>query len=548
MSSRRFFDRRRPSGRAPTKHRFGPGHLLLAVLAGAGYLLLSYIPLAGSELWLNVAWGSWILEHRALPSADPFVPLAAGMEVVDGEWLSQVILAAVDRVAGGEGLSLLFTLTVLATLLFLARACFVAGGSLFAGTLGALAILALAWGRFAALRPQSFGLLCFTALLWLVAANGAGDDEEEGAEAPKGRRLMLGVPLIFVLWANLDASFAAGWALLGCLFLGRVIDVLRRTRSPRAVLADSAMRRWLYVLEMAVAATLVNPYGVRLLVATHSAPGMDNLRQLPDWQPLEILGPGGRGLALSCVALLFLLRASHRRLAAAHVLLLLVFGWVAAHGTRFLGWYGLVFALVLAPHLADILDRWQQGRAGLWLADLARPSKIYLPLAIVLVWIALIFSPLGGAVLGHEGRTPRQLYGAAAPLALAEHLRDDPPRGLVLAPRHWGDWLAAQGPPGIELLATSGAGRIPRRVWRDHQRVAAGDAVWPRLLDRYRVETAVVDKAGQPNLAEAMRRAADWRPIYEDERAMVLARSLPEASPAAGSAEEPASPAPEAGP
>ncbi len=542
MSWRRFSDRRRRP--RPAERRFGPGHLLLALLAAAGYLLLSYIPLSGSELWLSVAWGGWILEHRALPAEDPFMPLAAGMEVVDGEWLSQVALALVERAAGGEGLSVLFAFTVLATLVLLARAFFLAGGSLAAGVLGVLSVLAVAGHRFTELRPQSFGLLCFAVLIWLVASRireeSAADGMEDPVESPV--RPWLGVPLVFAAWANLDSGFIAGWALLGALFLGRAIDVGRRTGSARAVASDPSTRRWLYLLELAVAATLANPYGARLLVAAFAAPGDDNLAQLAQWQPLEILGPGGRALTLSWVALFFVLRASRRRLAAAEVLLLLAFGWAAAHGARFLGWYSAVFALVLAPHLAEIFERWQQGRAGLWLAEMASPSKVYPPLAIVAAWIAVVFSPLGGAVLGHEGRTPSQLHGSEAPLALAEYLRANPPAGLVTAPHRWGDWLAAKGPPGVELLATSGLRRLPGRVWRDHQRVAAGDGRWPRLLDRYRVETAVVNKSGQPQLAETLRRAADWQRIYEDELALVLVRRQPE--PAAGDpAKEPAAPA-----
>lgn len=522
---------------------------------GGCYLLLAYIPLAGSELWLNVAHGKWILEHRTLPDADPFMPLAAGMEVVDGQWLSRVILAGVDRIAGGEGLSALFTFSVLATLLFLARAFYIAGGTSLISSLGVLIVLAIAWGRFAAPRPQSFGLLCFAVLLWLVASSDAEDDAEkdaadtEHADAPPWR-LWIGVPVVFALWANLDSSFMAGWALLGALLLGRAIDAGRRASSPRAVVTDRVTRRWLYLLELAVAATLLNPYGVNLLLATFASAGDDNLRQLPGWQPLEILGPGGRALVLSWVALFFVVRVSGRRLAAAHVLMLLGLGWAAAHGTRFLGWYAAVFALALAPHLAAIFERWQQGRAGLWLAEVARPSKIYLPLAIVLLWIAVIFSPLGGAVLGHEGRTARQLYGSEAPLALIEHLRSQPPGGLVLAPRPWGDWLAAKGPPGAGLMATSGLERLPGRVWRDHQRAVSAQAGWPRLLERYRVTTAVVDKDRQPELAEALRRSNEWRRVYEDELAIVMAPRSPEptVTEADYEAAAPEAASPEAGP
>ncbi len=231
-------------------------------------------------------------------------------------------------------------------------------------------------------------------------------------------------------------------------------------------------------------------------------------------------------------------------------MLLLAFGWAAAHGARPLGWYAPIFALVLMPHLAALLDRRRPGRAELFLAELGRPMRLYPSLALVAIFLAFYLSPAAGAVFGAAGRTPRQLYGAAAPLELTDYLRANPPGGLVMTSRRWGDWLAAQGPSGIELLATSRPHRIPGRVWRDHQRAAAGDGDWARLLDRYRADTVVVDKDDQPQLAEALRRASDeWRRIYEDGQALVLARRAGE--PVAGAAVAPvqeSAATPEAGP
>jgi hypothetical protein len=126
---------------------------------------------------------------------------------------------------------------------------------------------------------------------------------------------------------------------------------------------------------------------------------------------------------------------------------------------------------------------------------------------------------LGGLV-----RAEAKLYGASAPLALANYLRDNPPRGLVLNPQAWGDWLIWRGPPGIELFVTSDVQRIPRQVWQDYRQVAFGQSGWQRVLDRYAASTLIVDLRQQPVLARIVRRADGWQLRYEDNMALVLVR------------------------
>ena len=140
---------------APRRSALGPGGV--AQLAGwrLFFLVLSYVPLRGTDLWVHVNWGRWILEHRSLPMEDPFMPLAEGMAAVDAQWLSQVILAAVEGAGGGEWLSILFALTVLATYLLLARVCYLISGRASAATLGVLGALAVGWSRLT--TPELFG-------------------------------------------------------------------------------------------------------------------------------------------------------------------------------------------------------------------------------------------------------------------------------------------------------------------------------------------------------------------------------------------------------
>ena len=159
------------------------GHLTLVAVAGFFYLLLSYLPLQSADLWGHVIYGEWILEHRSLPVEDPIMPLAEGMPVVDTSWLSQAILAAVEQAGGAEWLSRLFALSVSASVLLLGRALFLSARSLALSILGTLAAVGLGWARLTTFRSESFGVLAFAVLLWLITSSGSEDDADGGSES-----------------------------------------------------------------------------------------------------------------------------------------------------------------------------------------------------------------------------------------------------------------------------------------------------------------------------------------------------------------------------
>ncbi len=551
-----------PAPADPPGWMLGPGHLTLVAVAGFFFLLLSFMPLQNADLWGHVIYGEWILEHRSLPVEDPVMPLAKGMPVVDTSWLSQAILAGVEQAGGAEWLSHLFALSVSASVLLLGRTLFLSGRSLALSMLGMLAAVALGWGRLTTLRSETFGVLAFVVLLRLITAGrseGDADGESETGDRDRRRgrawRLWLGIPLTFVVWANLDGSFVYGLAVLACLVLGRAVDVgwspRRGTSRLRAVADDPTVRRWLYLTELAIAATLLNPYGIDLVLhQLFALPASPNLLYMPEWRPLVMQGFSALGFSLSCVALLFVFRHSRRRVAAADVLLLAFFAFVAATAVGRMVWYGPIFAWVVVPHLAEIVARvrHREGRkrrpSTARIVDgfrlLAGPSVRYTMLCATLLAIVFILSPIGSQIMGRESRPLSQLFGTA-PLELAGYLAGNPPQGQVFNPASWGDWLALQGAGELRTFATTNVHLLPEAVWGSYRRVAGGLAGWSRILRRYRIDTVILHKLEHRTLASAMRFSEDWIVTYEDEQAMVLVRAAtPADSPPVATAPEPA--------
>lgn len=515
----------------PARYALSGKHVVLVAALAGFFLYLNYIPLWHTDLWSHVEYGQWILEHRELPTNDPFVPLAKGMQVVDSAWLSQVVLAQIQAWGGDAWLSNAFALIVLATYIVWARVFYLQTQRVALVLAGLLLLGTVGWSRLSTIRPEMFGGLCFAILCWILVRSRVGERDEVAANNARSfdAALWLGVPALFVLWANLHGSFVCGLALLAIYFLGEAIRVFAATRSLRAVFMNGDVRRLLVLTEIATVATLVNPYGLNLLIYTTGFMTNSNLRDVLEWTPLVLTGIGGWQFVLSWVVLLAVWRHSRRPVHPREVLLLAFFGAAAVWQIRMLAWYAPIFALVTVPHLGEIADRrWPRTAAASGVPQLGTAKWTYTLCCLVLIWIAFVLSNLSQPILDGDSRTPEQLYSRYTPRGASAYLRENPPSGQIWNPQWWGDWLSWDGPEGLKPFVTTQLHLVPSEVWKNYIQIYNAQPGWVELLDRYRVTTVVLDKERQPILTPVLRQHKDWTIRYEDDLALILERKAPQ--------------------
>ena len=495
------------------------------------FMYHNYMRLFYSDVWGHVAYGNWILDHQELPTAEPFVPLAEGVELTATAWGGQIMLALAGRGGGAEGYSALFAIVTTLTYAVYALAFRQQMGRFGWACLASFLVWGVNWGRHAVIRPEMFGGLCF-AILMACIVSAAPRRRRNTAETDDGLTpwfIWLAVPLVMTLWANLHGSFVVGLVLLGCYAVGRGIEVLFATWNGWATLGDRAFRRWVILTELAVLATCVNPYGFDLLMHTLLFPQNPNLKDIMEWFSLEMVSLEGITVGASWVITLVVLRNSRAVMRATDVVVFAVFTMAVVLRVRMVAWYGPVWMLMLAPHFRDTLQQLSETKPVQRLREdsafLFRRSPHNTLIAALIVWLAFTFSPLSMFVLGGNARADSALYHSDTPLGVTEFLRNNPPTGLVAGPQWWGDWLAWDGPEDIQLMMTTNAVHVaPPQVWQDYLRVANGDAGLTRRLDKYRINTLVVHKELQQGLDRAVRRLPGWTLVYEDDLAFVAVR------------------------
>jgi hypothetical protein len=435
--------------------------------------------LADGDTGWHIRAGEIILDS-GLPGRDPFSFTRSGERWYAWEWLSEVVFAALHRGLGLKGVAVASGAAIAAALWLVFRSGLWRGANLLAA-LAASLLAAGASGIHFLARPHVFTLALLPGSLWLAETRAA----------------WLLVPAAAV-WANLHGGFLALVVSLALLAGGRALE--RRTRD--------AWRLGLLTAACA-AATLANPYGVRL--HTHMLAYLRSswIREAVD----EFQSPKFRSEAafqfeiLLFAALLAAARLLGRR-RYGEAALLVFWAHAALSSVRHVP----VFAVIAAPVLAaEASAVWRE-------ASLTRGSV--------------------PAVLRQLGEDARRGAGRAGPLpfvcvlalglfvgpkAFPEvkfpvHLLDRQAARLagarVFTSDEWGDYLLYRFHPRQRVFIDGRSDFYGPDLGRLYLRTAYAHEEWRETLDRYRVAYVLTPRDWP--LAAVLRREPGWRVVDED--------------------------------
>src|SRR5271165_5823768 len=179
---------------------FGPVRVmaLAATFSAFAVCPIRYLlALTNNDIWWHVRTGRWILQYHAIPRNGLFSQ-SATLPWIDASWGFDALAALFYRVGGLAGLPILLMCLQLAIAVALFALALTVSGRFWP----AIALAAIAQFCLTPLQPRpalsSIALLAIQLSL-LLRARRRGDV-----------RALFWLPLIFLLWANLDWQFAYG--------------------------------------------------------------------------------------------------------------------------------------------------------------------------------------------------------------------------------------------------------------------------------------------------------------------------------------------------
>ncbi len=464
--------------------------MLLAVFLPAIVSLLA--PLASQDVAYHIRTGQLMLQSGALVDTDPFTFTVAGEPWLNQQWAASLVLGGAFDAVGWSGLLLLRAVLIGLTFSLVHAACRGVAANHLVSAVVTLGMFLVAMPNLA-LRSQTFGLLCFAAVVAILVYR------------RKHPLLLWLIPLLMIVWGNTHGSFFIGWAAIGI-----------------AVLEDVASRSRLAIVTISVGilgvlATLVGPWGLdmwRYVLELSTNPLIPQL--VSEWQASTLRTPTGLFFyaSVAVVAALLLLRGrSISWLQLAWLAGLVVVGMMAVRGVT---WWAIGAAPVAASLASGLAFR------GRRLGDpsLDTPRGVgYTGLAAVLIVLVVLALPIwrpGDALYGAQGVIRDAPRGVTEAL-----LADATPGDRLLAEQSWGSWLEF-AVPGVPLMVDSRIELFDQDVWADYLHAINGRADWPEILDRRGV--TLVATAASTQLRPFVAADPGWRLIYEDEEGAVFRR------------------------
>jgi hypothetical protein len=467
----------------------------LAAIAVFLFTLAAFSPhvLGDGDTWSHVATGEWIIAHAATPRTDPFSHSMAGAPWTAHEWLSEVLLALAFRLGGWSGVALLTGAAA-------AVAALIVGLTIAREIRGAPLVATVAIGL--SLVTASLLARPHVLALPLVAAWCAGLIVARARSRPP-----LGLVALMTAWANMHGGFIFGLLLIGPFALEAAAEAPVGARLP-------AVRAWATFALAALAAALINPYGVDAFLLPFRLMSVENLSRISEWQSQDFSHIGTMELALLTLLGLTLTRPFAMPPIRAALFIVLV-GMALQH-SRHQVLLGIVAPMLLARPIAAAIGAGRVGEGDWGIARVALTATVVAALAI---GGARLMAPIERT---DEGAAPISALSAVMPELRRKPVLNDFAFGGYLIFEHVRPFIDAR----VELYGDK------MMSLYDKLRTGDRDAVENAIM-RYDIAWTIFAPGNR--IVSVLDHEPGWRRLYADAIAVVHVRDVdPEAKASKG--------------
>jgi tetratricopeptide (TPR) repeat protein len=496
---------------------------LLAVLAILYAFLAALRTLPDPDLGWQMASGRWIVQHHQVPSTDVFSFTVSGTA-----WIypfgAEVLFYGLYLIGGYALLSWFGAAVCAGTIAILLRR-----GSAFTAAIAIIVVPLIA--QRSAPRAEVFTTLLFAAYLSLLWEN-----------YETGRARLVWLPLLMVAWVNLHLGFISGLALIGGFIGLDVLELLFGTARRQAAL-DRLRRAWPWYLATALV-TVINPWGWNLYsalvrqnraMATHA-------RFIAEWGSAHWSWHGSMGsfsehpiqTSLAIVMLVVVVGGCAALLQARPGSAILLAGalYATMHYIRMEALTACVVTVVggavFSAAAAQLTGRLPNARARSLLAIAGTAAMAAIAVICTVLFVSDHIYLAGNSRTNFGAGLSWWFPEAAADFVVKENL---PPEvfnsfnegGFILwkLGEKYRDYMDGRSIPfGVEAF--------------ERERELLGSPLdsprWQQEADKYNLNTILVQLDSEEIAFDQMQdlcNAANWRPVYLDEVAMVLVRNTP---------------------
>jgi len=474
---------------------------VLALALFIALFAMSARQITDPDFWWHLKTGQYIVQTQSIPHHDVFSFTVTDHKWITHEWLTQVLMFGLYRLGGLSALLLATCAIITFTFVLVYLQC---DGrphlAVFVVLLGALAS-AVTWGT----RPQMLNMLLAALFLLVLQRYRAGQ-----------QRILWCLPALTALWANLHSGFLLGLAIIALVIVGELVANWLDHRTSQT-LSLPAVGRLAGILALSVAASLLNPNGVRMLVYPFETLGSGAMQQyIQEWASPDFHRPEYWPLAALLLGGAAVMVFSLRKRDLTDVLLFCGFGFAGLLSARNIP----LFAVVAVPIVTHYGAQMQVGR---WRWDLTMlpASRAPTQAGLILNWaLVLLMALSAGLRVADVLLKNRTVEATHYPLAALDYIET---HGLAAKRMYnsynWGGYLLWRG----YRVFIDGRADVYLDDFMNEYVLAyqlRGD--WRQPLDKYAVDYVLIER--EASLATLLEASREWTRAYQDNMAVIFTR------------------------
>jgi hypothetical protein len=450
------------------------------------------------DLWWHLKTGQFISEHKSVPHTDPFSFTRAGEPWVAHEWLTELLLYQIQRVAGFGALIVIFAAILCAAFFFLYLRCgpapYIAGIATLCGAAATVPI----WG----VRPQVLSLLLTS--LWLMILE----------RSDRNPNLLWWTLPLTLLWVNLHAGFALGLALFALFLAGTILE--KKMKYPLAS-TKASWKLSASMLFLDLCLVPLNPNGLRLFsypIETLRSTTMQNY--IVEWASPNFHHPEYWPFLLIVLATFATLSWSRAPVRPRDLILLLVSLFAALSSIRLIP----LFVLIAVPLISRPLGR-RLGNSPTLIHSPMRSAPAFRTLFNAAV--ILLMATFAGVHIFQVIHNQPQAEARQFPARAVAYLQANPPQGPIFNHYDWGGYLIWKLYPSTPVFIDGRADLYGAQLFHDFADAYQLKGPWQQIFERWHIHTVIIPP--ESALATGLQSAPDWTISYQDRQAIILTMS-----------------------
>ena len=465
--------------------------------------------LGDADTGFHIRAGEYMLATLSIPDADIFSHLTPPLKWTLHEWLSELIMASVHRMAGLTGIVVVFALLIsLGCYLVYELLLKPISNVLFAAVMTLLVVLASSSNWLA--RPHVFTLVIF--VVWIYLLN---------CYQYREQNRLLFLPLLMLFWVNLHGGFILGLIVLGIYFVGNLsCSLFAHIRGPEKAKAVFLGK----ILVVCVLASLLNPYGYKSLLFPFQVVReqflMDHIAEYlsPNFHSATVLP-----FELMLLAALAVFAVSATRLNLIELTLIVIFAHMALFSARHMPLFAIVAGPIVLRHANTAFEN-LEGSILRSLKQRLHHLRIIEQSTSRMLWPGIGFVVIVGLAL--TGTIRHDFSSKHLPRDAFEFIKNNELKGNMFNNDEFGDYIIYAGWPQYKVFIDGRTDMYGTPRVKEYIQVTQANSGWEDVLEKYNATWVVHD----PNsvLSKLLVQRNEWKLVYSDKVANVFVRATPE--------------------